>query len=79
WTGCTHPPSFTEAHHLDWWSTGGPTDLDNGILLCPFHHHRIHDDHWNIDVRDGVPWFIPPGTIDRHQTPIRGGRIRLAA
>jgi hypothetical protein len=79
WTGCTHPPSFTEAHHLTWWSRGGPTDLDNGILLCPLHHHRIHDDHWNIDVRDGVPWFIPPGTIDRHQTPIRGGRIQLAA
>ena len=79
WTGCTHPPSFTEAHHLDWWSTGGPTDLDNGILLCPFHHHRIHDDHWNIHVRDGIPWFIPPGTIDRHRTPIRGGRIQLAA
>ncbi|MBF4569951.1 DUF222 domain-containing protein [Plantibacter sp. VKM Ac-2880] len=79
WTGCTHPPSFTEAHHLTWWSAGGPTDLDNGILLCPFHHHRIHDDHWTIDVRDGIPWFIPPGTIDRHRTPIRGGRIRLAA
>jgi hypothetical protein len=30
-------------------------------------------------VRDGIPWFIPPGTIDRHQTPIRGGRIHLAA
>jgi hypothetical protein len=79
WTGCTHPPSFTEAHHIEWWSAGGRTDLDNGILLCPFHHHRIHDDHWNIQVRDGVPWFIPPGTIDRHRTPIRGGRIRLAA
>lgn len=79
WTGCTHPPSFTEAHHIRWWSQGGPTDLDNGVLLCPFHHHRIHDDHWTITIQNGVPWFIPPSHIDRHQTPIRGGRIHLAA
>ncbi|WP_138945580.1 HNH endonuclease signature motif containing protein [Plantibacter sp. M259] len=79
WTGCTHPPSFTEAHHIRWWSQGGPTNLDNGILLCPFHHHRIHDDHWTIRVQNGIPWFIPPSHIDRHQTPIRGGRIHLAA
>jgi len=79
WSGCTHPPSYTEAHHLRWWSRGGTTDLDNGILLCSFHHHRIHDDHWEIVVRDRVPWFIPPGIIDRNRTPIRGGRLRLAA
>ncbi|MBD8516470.1 HNH endonuclease signature motif containing protein [Plantibacter sp. CFBP 8804] len=79
WTGCTHPPSFTEAHHITWWSQGGPTNLDNGILLCPFHHHRIHDDHWTITIQNGIPWFIPPSHIDRHQTPIRGGRIHLAA
>ncbi|WP_411557160.1 DUF222 domain-containing protein [Plantibacter sp. MPB07] len=79
WTGCTHPPSFTEAHHIRWWSQGGPTNLDNGILLCPFHHHRIHDDHWTITVQNGIPWFIPPSHIDRHQTPIRGGRLHLAA
>ncbi|AZH84468.1 HNH endonuclease [Plantibacter sp. PA-3-X8] len=79
WTGCTHPPSFTEAHHIRWWSQGGPTNLDNGILLCPFHHHRIHDDHWTITIQNGIPWFIPPSHIDRHQTPIRGGRLHLAA
>ncbi|WP_285028299.1 HNH endonuclease signature motif containing protein [Plantibacter sp. ME-Dv--P-122b] len=79
WTGCTHPPSFTEAHHIRWWSQGGPTNLDNGVLLCPFHHHRIHDDHWTITIQNGIPWFIPPSHIDRHRTPIRGGRIHLAA
>ncbi|MGK9149359.1 HNH endonuclease [Plantibacter flavus] len=79
WSGCTHPPNYTEAHHLKWWSRGGTTDLDNGILLCSFHHHRIHDDHWEIEVQNGVPWFTPPAIIDRTRTPIRGGRIRLAA
>lgn len=79
WSGCTIPPSYTEAHHLRWWSRGGTTDLDNGILLCSFHHHRVHDDHWEIEVHDHVPWFIPPGIVDRTRTPVRGGRVRLAA
>jgi hypothetical protein len=25
------------------WSQGGRTDLRDGILLCPWHHHRVHD------------------------------------
>lgn len=78
WSGCIHPPSLTEAHHLRWWSQGGRTDLDNGILLCSFHHHRIHDDRWEIVVRDGVPWFIPPWQVDVTRTPRRGGKPRLA-
>jgi hypothetical protein len=41
--GCTIPATWCEAHHLDPWSRGGPTDLTNGILLCPHHHHLIHD------------------------------------
>ncbi|SMQ73824.1 protein of unknown function [Plantibacter sp. VKM Ac-1784] len=79
WTGCTHPPSYTEAHHLVWWSRGGPTDLSNGILLCGFHHHRIHNDGWEVIVRDHVPWFIPPAHIDPHRIPRRGGKPRLRA
>ncbi|KUI32113.1 hypothetical protein AU196_21455, partial [Mycobacterium sp. IS-1742] len=29
------------AHHLRHWEDGGATDLDNLVLLCPF-HHRLH-------------------------------------
>jgi hypothetical protein len=55
--GCSVPVTWTEAHHLDPWSRGGNTDLANGLLLCNFHHHRIHDDRYlherlpNGDVR----------------------------
>jgi len=73
--GCGHPPSYTEAHHLQWWSRGGPTDLSNGIPLCSFHHHRIHDDGWEIQVRDWVPYFIPPPWCDPDQVPRRGGKV----
>ncbi len=41
--GCDTPGTWCDAHHLDPWHTGGPTDLDNGILLCSHHHHRAHD------------------------------------
>nr|MDP9166559.1 HNH endonuclease [Actinomycetota bacterium] len=29
------------AHHIRHWEDGGPTDLDNLVLVCPF-HHRLH-------------------------------------
>jgi hypothetical protein len=78
WPGCPHPPSYTEAHHLDWWQRdGGPTDLDNGVLLCSGCHHRTHDNGWTIEIRHNVPWFIPPPHIDPGQTPRRGGRTSI--
>jgi hypothetical protein len=45
-TGCTMPAEFCEAHHQVPWSRGGKTDLREGTLLCPFHHHRAHDPAW---------------------------------
>ncbi len=41
--GCDIPGTWAEAHHWVPWSTGGPTDLDHGVLLCSHHHHRAHD------------------------------------
>jgi Domain of unknown function (DUF222)/HNH endonuclease len=40
--GCTAPVGWCDAHHILPWSEGGPTDISNGILLCPFHHHEVH-------------------------------------
>ncbi|MGG7464462.1 DUF222 domain-containing protein [Plantibacter sp. YIM 135347] len=77
WTGCPHPPAYTQAHHITWWSAGGTTDLSNGILLCSHHHHRVHADGWDIRIRDGSPWFIPPAHLDHTRTPRRGGTLHL--
>ncbi|WP_141014800.1 HNH endonuclease signature motif containing protein [Nocardioides sambongensis] len=41
--GCSIPARWCEAHHLDPWSKGGKTNLDDGVLLCAFHHHLEHD------------------------------------
>jgi hypothetical protein len=46
--GCTVPATWCEAHHLKPWSLGGNTDLDDGVLLCAFHHHRAHDPTYQL-------------------------------
>ena len=47
--GCDTPGTWCEAHHLNPWIPSGPTDLVNGILLCPHHHHRAHDTSHRTD------------------------------
>lgn len=46
-TGC-HQSRYLKAHHLIHWSDGGPTDLDNLILLCQFHHTAVHEGRMQI-------------------------------
>jgi hypothetical protein len=40
--GCNAPPGWCQAHHIRHWIDDGPTDLDNLLLLCPFHHGHVH-------------------------------------
>jgi hypothetical protein len=48
--GCDIPAAWCEAHHArEPWSQGGRTDLADGLLLCPFHHHRAHHPDWHPD------------------------------
>lgn len=47
--GCDTPGTWCDAHHLDPWHNGGSTDLDNAVLLCSHHHHRIHDGDRRVD------------------------------
>ena len=78
---CGAAPGHTKVHHIRWWARdAGPTDLDNGVLLCESCHHRIHDNQWDIRI-EGVGtkarvWFIPPPHVDPTQTPRLGGRAR---
>ena len=66
---CTIPASWCEAHHITYWSRGGPTSTDNGVLLCSHHHHLIHKEQWKITTTHNTPMFIPPPHIDPTQTP----------
>ena len=71
--GCTRRPNRTHAHHIRHWVDGGPTDPGNLVLLCRYHHHLVHHGGWEIEMRDGLPWFIPPRWIDPRRQPIPGG------
>lgn len=50
--GCRFPgcrrTRWTHGHHLIHWADGGPTNLDNLITLCGFHHRLIHAKGWEI-------------------------------
>ncbi|MBP3044751.1 HNH endonuclease [Arthrobacter jiangjiafuii] len=69
--GCSIPGPWTEAHHIDFWSRGGPTSTDNGVLLCSHHHHEIHKENWLIKMQSGIPWFVPPAYVDPDRVPLR--------
>jgi hypothetical protein len=69
--GCTIPAPWCEAHHIEHWEHGGPTSVDNGVLLCSHHHHAVHAGAWTISMRNGVPWFIPAAYRDPRQRPLR--------
>lgn len=66
---CTIPAPWCEAHHITYWSNGGPTTASNGALLCSAHHHLVHKEQWTITSRHGTPWFTPPPHIDPQQKP----------
>ncbi len=44
--GCVFPGCeqrvFVDAHHVHEWERGGPTDLNNLVLVCRVHHRAIH-------------------------------------
>ncbi|CAA9324084.1 MAG: hypothetical protein AVDCRST_MAG07-1425 [uncultured Frankineae bacterium] len=40
--GCTRPPAQCDAHHLRARADGGPTTMDNLVLLCRRHHVLWH-------------------------------------
>ncbi len=71
--GCTRRPRRCQVHHARHWIDGGPTQLDNLTLQCRFHHQLIHHDQWEIHMREGRPWFVPPAWIDPTRTPRPGG------
>ena len=75
--GCTIPAPWCEAHHITYWSHGGSTSTSNGTLLCSSHHHLIHKEQWQIQVKTGIPWFIPPPHIDPHQKPQRNQILQM--
>ncbi len=66
------------AHHLRHWEDGGPTELANLVLVCPYHHrlhHRgiitITGPPQQLTVTDAAGRELSPGSLARPPTQPR--------
>jgi hypothetical protein len=65
--GCRFPGCgrvrYADAHHIVHWGQGGPTDIDNLVLLCGAHHRLIHEGGWRIGGKPGrdLQFYDPRG------------------
>jgi hypothetical protein len=55
--GCDRKSSWCEAHHVIPWWQDGPTNINNLVLLCPFHHHVVHRQGWT-NTFDGTTYTV---------------------
>jgi hypothetical protein len=86
--GCTHARHW-EGHHCRHWADGGPTNLDNVVGVCRFHHRLLHEGGYFV-VKDGDDFvfcrpdgsMIPPVDASLQQSIARARRnltvVRLA-
>jgi hypothetical protein len=63
------------AHHLRHWEDGGPTELANLVLVCPYHHRLHHRGVLTItgpagalSVTDSAGRLLSPGSLARPPT-----------
>ena len=54
-----------DLHHIQYWSHGGRTELDNLISLCKYHHQLVHDRGYLIAAGPAgtFTFYDPDGTV----------------
>jgi hypothetical protein len=64
WVGCGRT-GWISIHHLVAWSEGGPTDMDNLMMLCGVHHRLVHEGGWKIvgDPNGELTFIAPDGRV----------------
>jgi len=68
--GCT--ATSCDAHHIEHWADGGPSSLENLVLLCRRHHRLVHEGGFTL-VRHGdgaFTFFRPDGTAFDNAPPL---------
>lgn len=88
---CTFPGCgnrrYLHCHHVEHWSNGGETSLDNRMLLCTKHHTLVHEGGFRIEKDYSDNWFfmkpdgiaVPTsGYVSRvHEDPPAGGLLSV--
>lgn len=46
--GCSSA-RHTHIHHIKHWAQGGETSVENGVMLCGFHHRLVHEENYVIE------------------------------
>ncbi|MGZ0710539.1 DUF222 domain-containing protein (plasmid) [Coraliomargarita sp. W4R53] len=64
--GCHVTADWCEIHHVEEHSRGGPTHLDNGVMLCWFHHRTLDTSGWHVRMKHGIPEVKGPFWWDSH-------------
>ncbi len=93
---CTFPGCrnrrYLHSHHVEHWSNGGETSLDNLMSLCTKHHALVHEGGFRIEKDFNDDWaFVRPDGIavpqagyherdfsDVVEIPPRGGLLSVA-
>jgi hypothetical protein len=71
---CGAPPIQCDAHHIVHWALGGPTSLDNLVLMCKHDHRDTHHGYWDVAITDGVVRVTRPGWADPRPARLRHPR-----
>ncbi|MEL6892317.1 MAG: DUF222 domain-containing protein [Actinomycetota bacterium] len=76
----TEPPAGCDAHHARHWLDLGETNDDNLVLLCRFHHHELHEQHWSIEPLGAGNFALqdPDGAVRLMRPPIVGLHLHAA-
>lgn len=69
--GCDAGPLWCEAHHVTDFAFTGRTSIDDGTLLCGFHHREHARLGWECVMLAGVPHWLPPAWLDPQRQPRR--------
>ena len=63
--GCDIPAAWPRPITSTPWSQGGRTDIEDGILLCPWHHQRAHDPDYLLNRMPNGDVRFPPADVGR--------------
>ena len=81
--GCERGPELCQVHHVQEHERGGPTTIDNAVLMCFHHHDYIHDEQITVAHHSGGFVFSAKDGnvigVSRNETYARRAQARSEA